>query len=691
MGSGHVIFVSAVSGEFHRSPEGQEPPFHSYRDALARAFRVLAPHFEVVLQEDLVVGTGDLLETLDLEISRALVLIHLVGDQAGWAPVASEVRRLHGRHPGFLADYPELRDAVGASEAIPYTQWEYYLALHHGVHRLIFDAQPGAPRSPEFAPGDADAALQDAHRKRIQISGGHRAPFHDQADVARKAIRSFLHFRIDPSVDPDEPSEGALSAAWEGQAEIVRQLAEAIRRPDPRLTPVRDPANTAAFVAAVRSAAERWLVNQAAIVSIAARHEEEMRAAADHRPTPKALYEQALAELALGDYRAARFTGRRAANLALELRESDAVDAGTHRKRAQNALLLVHESAKAAHDIPGALAALEEAAGLVDRQTEPILWAEVHESLAGFLLDHGRLKEADELVSEVIDLREEHQGESHPALASALILWCRLLRARGHLSSWFATWEHRTEVEAIYAGMESVARRAQRIAEAQNPPDREGLVAALGHRAVAMEGRALVEAVSGKDNIETAKALWAEAETLLRETLDLAIAIYPPDHPRIAWLLETLVSVLVRTSQPKKAEPISRRVLEIKERVYGPESVETGLAMANLGTVLMAQRRDSETDEKPDLEEAERLLGAAVRIYRASFRITGRRPRDMAAAVQQYAKVRTRRGAKVEQIRAVMAELYEEERSGRAESTPAGAKGREDPGRGENRPQGGHE
>ena len=441
-----VIFVSAVSNEFHKVPPESRHIFQSYRDIVKQAFHILAPHYEVIIQEDLPQGFGDLLETLDHEITRSLFVIHLVGDLAGFAPEPAPLRKLHTRHPDLLDCIPELRDAVGDGLGITYTQWELYLAFHHDRRRLIFEVQPGAPRSPLFASTLADQTSQTAHRRRIEATGAHRIPFQDQGDVARKSMRSFLHFRVDPTIDPVEPAADALAEAWAHQEEVVTQLTEAIKKPDPRAVPVTDPANAAAFVAAVRSAAERWQVNLATVVDIAARYKEQLRAAAEFRPTPETLYDQAFAELALGDYTASRFSTRRAANLALELLQKQPIDEPFHREAALNALLLLHEAAKAAHDTPAAIAALEEAGGLVDKEAAPLLWAEIHEPLADFLLKHAKLDRADELISDIIDIREEHQGEYHPDLARTLMLWTSLLYAR-----------------ANYSGMESVAARAGRI------------------------------------------------------------------------------------------------------------------------------------------------------------------------------------------------------------------------------------
>ena len=208
------------------------------------------------------------------------------------------------------------------------------------------------------------------------------------------------------------------------------------------------------------------------VVDIAARYEEQIRAAAESCPTPETLYDQAFAELALGDYTASCFSARRAANLALELRQKQPIDEPFHREAALNALLLLPRSPK--QHMTHLLRALEEAGTLVDKEAAPLLWVEIHEPLADFLLEHAKLDRADDLISDIIDIREERQGEYHPDLAGTLILWTKLLYAR-----------------ANYCDMESVAIRAERIYTYQNPPHFLGFVSALNSHALALhkEGR----------------------------------------------------------------------------------------------------------------------------------------------------------------------------------------------------------
>ena len=572
-----VIFVSAVSNEFHNAPPGKRHLFKSYREVLEQAFRILAPHYEVIIQEHFAEGFGDLLETLDHEIARSLLVIHLVGDLAGYVPEPAPCRNLRSRHPDLLTSLPELRAAVGDGAGITYTQWELYLAFHYGKRRLIYLAQPDTPRSPMFAPTPADAFSQAAHLRRIEATGAHRGPFQDQGDVTRKAIRSFLHFRVDTTVDPVEPSAEALAAAWAHQEEIVQHLAAAIKKPDPRAVPVTDSANTAAFIAAVRAAAHSWQVNLMTIVDIAARHAEKVRAAAEQRATPETLHDLAFTELAQGDYTAARFWSRRAADLSQKLRLQQPDDEPFHREAAVNALLLLHEAAKAAHDIPAAIAAFEEAGSLVNKETDPLLWAGIHEPLASFLLEQAKLDRAEELINDLVDIREEHQGESHRELGGTLLLWAHLLYFR-----------------ANYSGIESVASRAERIFAGQNPPDLVGVAAAIGHRALALEKEGRL----------------AEAEPLMRRALAIAETSFGPDHPNVAGALNNLAALLQATNRLAEAEPLIRRALAIDETSFGPDHPNAAIRLNNLAALLQATNR---------LAEAERLLRRALAIDETSF------------------------------------------------------------------------
>ena len=61
---------------------------------------------------------------------------------------------------------PELRDAVGNGLGITYTQWELYLAFHHGRRRLIFEVNVQAPLDLAFrlVDGERERGIRGSKR-----------------------------------------------------------------------------------------------------------------------------------------------------------------------------------------------------------------------------------------------------------------------------------------------------------------------------------------------------------------------------------------------------------------------------------------------------------------------------------------------------------------------------------------------
>src|SRR5262249_4904964 len=159
------------------------------------------------------------------------------------------IRKLHRRHPDLLESEPELRDSINDAHSVTYTQWEIYLAFHHQRHKLVFEALPETPRSPLCVPTHRDQISQGLHRWRPARAGAHRGHFADQGALARKTMRSFLEWGADPTVDAADPTAAAIESAQAQSENIVQELANAIRHPDPREIGVVDDANVASFLA----------------------------------------------------------------------------------------------------------------------------------------------------------------------------------------------------------------------------------------------------------------------------------------------------------------------------------------------------------------------------------------------------------------------------------------------------------
>ncbi len=570
-----TVFISAVSREFHARDPKQPQSFESYRSVLTRSLRLLVRDCEVVVQEELVQGLGDLLATLDSEVQRSTIVIHLIGEMAGASPEAAEVRRLRERHSSWLAHEPELAEAIGDGDGVSYTQWEAYLAFQHRTGRLVFVADEQAPRSPLCQPDFEQRHSQARHRQRLQVTGEHYEPCYDQRDLARKAVASIeRHGLRRNSVTPARPE--AVQAAKQNISAFAHDVGTQLRQAAKSAVSDYDPAGIEPYLKAIDTASLQRELDRRSALAMLHEHQEETREAAQADPTPANLYDLAFAELAMGNYREAIDAARRLAEeqVALMLAEPDQHD--QHREQALNAYLLWHEAAQLAGHRDDAIQALQQGCSLVDRDREPVLWADLHEPLAEYYLDHALFDKAEPLIDEIVDIRED-QGEHDPALPNSLLLWCRLLDA-----------------DAKYQSVIDVAARVERLRSQQVPPDLAGIASALSHRASALQtlGR------------------FREAEPVIRRALAMFEQTLGSNHPRIAIDLNNLAQLHQATNRLAEAEPLMRRALAIDEQAYGGEHPNVARHFGNLAMLLQATNR---------LAEAEPMLRRALAIDEQAY------------------------------------------------------------------------
>ncbi len=106
------------------------------------------------------------------------------------------------------------------------------------------------------------------------------------------------------------------------------------------------------------------------------------------------------------------------------------------------------------------------------------------------------------------------------------------------------------------------------------------------------------------------KALYAEAEPLMRRALAIDEASFGADHPNVAIRLNNLAQLLKATNRLAEAEPLMRRALAIDEASFGADHPNVAIDLNNLAQLLQATNR---------LAEAEPLMRRALAIDEASF------------------------------------------------------------------------
>jgi tetratricopeptide (TPR) repeat protein len=147
---------------------------------------------------------------------------------------------------------------------------------------------------------------------------------------------------------------------------------------------------------------------------------------------------------------------------------------------------------------------------------------------------------------------------------------------------------------ALYGEAEPLMRSAFQIDEASFGAD---------HPRVATDLNNLAQLLKATNRL-------AEAEPLMRRALRIDEANLGTDHPRVATDLNNLAQLLQATNRLPEAEPLMRRALGIDEATFGSEHPEFAADLINLGSLLLATNR---------LAEAEPLMRRALRIDEASL------------------------------------------------------------------------
>jgi tetratricopeptide (TPR) repeat protein len=108
------------------------------------------------------------------------------------------------------------------------------------------------------------------------------------------------------------------------------------------------------------------------------------------------------------------------------------------------------------------------------------------------------------------------------------------------------------------------------------------------------------------------KALYADAEPLLRRALAIGEKSLGPDHPDVVACLNNLAGLLRVTNRLAEAEPLYRRALAIDEKSLGPDDPKVAVGLNGLAGLLQDTNRLAEAEPlyRRALAIAENSLGS---------------------------------------------------------------------------------
>ncbi|HSK80515.1 MAG TPA: serine/threonine-protein kinase [Thermoanaerobaculia bacterium] len=297
---------------------------------------------------------------------------------------------------------------------------------------------------------------------------------------------------------------------------------------------------------------------------------------------------------------------KREQGLALEARHEAEQEAERADAVAQflEELFKASDPRQARGDLPDARELLRRGTERVDKDLgdQPLLRAQLLDTLGGIHTDLGLFDEARPLLEEALAIRERLRGSEHPEVAETLV----------HLGS-LAQLSGKGDAVPLF-------RKALAICEAHLGPEHPevaGVLNSLG-MTLAAHGRfdeaeevlkrslALHEKLWGDRDPQVARVLHnlsgiayfrertEEAERLLRRALAIREIALPDDHPDLAGSREALALLLRKRGEPAEAARLLERVAATTEKVYGPEHPELARTLMNLGLAYASLGRQAE-------------------------------------------------------------------------------------------------
>ncbi len=160
---------------------------------------------------------------------------------------------------------------------------------------------------------------------------------------------------------------------------------------------------------------------------------------------------------------------------------------------------------------------------------------------------------------------------------------------------------------ALYEILGTIEKALERYSEAQQAFE-QGLKLCQQHSPELPELK--VSLLVSLAETHLARGGFQQAHRELQRAFDTATAALPPDHLRLASVLDGFASLHVARGQLSRAEQFLRRALAILERRLGPAHPDTAVEALSLASILLSgQRRD---EAVPLIEQSKFTLNQAL-------------------------------------------------------------------------------
>lgn len=239
--------------------------------------------------------------------------------------------------------------------------------------------------------------------------------------------------------------------------------------------------------------------------------------------------------------------------------------------------------------------------------------------LAWLYKSQARYDEAEPLLKQALEIREQAFGPNHSLVATSLNNLIGVYQLQGRDAEVASLTARVDAIRAKAVGvsmLEALPREMQKL----QAEGKDGEAARLAEHFVALAREryganqpGVVPALLEAAFLFEQQAKLVKAEALLEQALEIRIAAFGPRSPEVADSAESLGLLYQKAGRFKKAERSVKRALSIREAAYGKRGEKTIETMQTLAGVYMAAGRNDEADKL--FAAARKLEGKSKRRY----------------------------------------------------------------------------
>ncbi|GAB1199720.1 hypothetical protein APSETT444_009077 [Aspergillus pseudonomiae] len=222
------------------------------------------------------------------------------------------------------------------------------------------------------------------------------------------------------------------------------------------------------------------------------------------------------------------------------------------------------------------------------------------------LYSDGRLKEAEKLQLQVLELRKPLLGPEHPDTLTSMANLASTYRDQGRWKEAEKLQLEVLELRKPLLGPEhpdtltSMANLASTYRDQGRWKEAEKLQLQVLELRKPVLGPEHPDTLTSMDNLASTywnQGRWKEAEKLQLQVLELRKPVLGPEHPDTLTSMENLASTYWNQGRWNEAEELEMQVLELRKQVLGPEHPDTLTSMQNLASIYRDQGRWNEAEE----------------------------------------------------------------------------------------------